>query len=323
MRKVSVTLPACGLLLAGCAIHPLPEDVTRETTYAIVQKIRCEAREALDDISVRLLRTSDYPPTLDVANRIAAKELTVIELFESKNRRKYADVLRSLSPDVTHLFQAYTTTAVTFDFNFEITEDNNHSVTAKFGLPFKTGTFGLTASADANLSRKGKRQFQVVNSFFELHELPAQYCANIAAKSGNFVYPIVGKIGIEEVFETFVDIDNNVLPGGILPAKQHNNTPTFTDTLTFTTVLDASIKPSITINPLKNGALRLSEASATFGPKRTDMHQLTLSLAKGQSIRSVEDARMTAKTLSKVNADQRRMEDLFIIPRNSVQVISR
>jgi hypothetical protein len=31
---------------AGCAIHPLPEDVTGVPTYVIAKKIRCEARTA-------------------------------------------------------------------------------------------------------------------------------------------------------------------------------------------------------------------------------------------------------------------------------------
>jgi hypothetical protein len=35
------------LMLCGCAGHPLPENVTRKSTYAIVKAIRCEAREAI------------------------------------------------------------------------------------------------------------------------------------------------------------------------------------------------------------------------------------------------------------------------------------
>lgn len=33
-------------VLAGCAIHPLPDDVTGVTTAQIVQQIRCETRDA-------------------------------------------------------------------------------------------------------------------------------------------------------------------------------------------------------------------------------------------------------------------------------------
>jgi hypothetical protein len=36
-------------VLAGCAIHPLPDDVTRKTTNDIVGQIRCEAKRAVVD----------------------------------------------------------------------------------------------------------------------------------------------------------------------------------------------------------------------------------------------------------------------------------
>ena len=35
-------------LLIGCSIHPLPDDVSRKTTYDIVEKIRCEAKAAVE-----------------------------------------------------------------------------------------------------------------------------------------------------------------------------------------------------------------------------------------------------------------------------------
>jgi hypothetical protein len=55
-------------LLSGCAIHPLPEDITGNTTLAIVQKVRCEGFAALNDISIKLLRESNYQPLLSVAD---------------------------------------------------------------------------------------------------------------------------------------------------------------------------------------------------------------------------------------------------------------
>ncbi len=33
--------------VSGCAIHPLPEDVSGVPTYVIVRQIRCEARQAI------------------------------------------------------------------------------------------------------------------------------------------------------------------------------------------------------------------------------------------------------------------------------------
>jgi hypothetical protein len=42
---VAVLAPA----LVGCSIHPLPENVTRKTTYDIVEQARCEAKRAVID----------------------------------------------------------------------------------------------------------------------------------------------------------------------------------------------------------------------------------------------------------------------------------
>src|SRR3954468_2470057 len=41
---LSVSLP-----LIGCSIHPLPDDVSRSSTYDIVQKVRCEAKAAVEE----------------------------------------------------------------------------------------------------------------------------------------------------------------------------------------------------------------------------------------------------------------------------------
>jgi hypothetical protein len=35
-------------LVMGCSMHPLPDDVSRKTTYDIVEKIRCEAKAAVE-----------------------------------------------------------------------------------------------------------------------------------------------------------------------------------------------------------------------------------------------------------------------------------
>src|ERR1700755_1171841 len=53
MRKVLSTAVVClSLIAAGCAIHPLPEDVTGVPTYYIVRQIRCETRSAVIDTAL-------------------------------------------------------------------------------------------------------------------------------------------------------------------------------------------------------------------------------------------------------------------------------
>src|SRR5215208_6823125 len=48
----SVAAIALSFLGAGCAIHPLPEDVTGVPTYYIVRQIRCEARSAVIETAI-------------------------------------------------------------------------------------------------------------------------------------------------------------------------------------------------------------------------------------------------------------------------------
>ena len=46
--------------VAGCSVHPLPDDVTRVSTYDIVDRIRCEARQAiLDYASDKMFETAE------------------------------------------------------------------------------------------------------------------------------------------------------------------------------------------------------------------------------------------------------------------------
>jgi hypothetical protein len=47
-QRCSLVLLAFQLTtLAACSAHPLPEDFSRKSTFAIVQQIRCEARAGL------------------------------------------------------------------------------------------------------------------------------------------------------------------------------------------------------------------------------------------------------------------------------------
>jgi hypothetical protein len=305
------TLAACALIVSGCAIHPLPEDTTRETTYQIVQKIRCEGREALDNISIRLFRSTNHPPSLELADLVAAGKLEVVDIFKRNSRyRKMVD------PKLVPIFQAYTLSAVTFDFNFTINEENNNLANANFRLPVANGLFTLGSAAGAKFERRGIRKFQITNSFLELHTLPREACANIAARSGDLIYPITGKIGLEEVFETFVNVDAGI---GIVA----NQATKFTDTLLFTTTFNASANPRIDLNPVSDRRFQVANASATLSAMRSDAHQVTLAIAKGELITSIslekaiEQARAAAKVRAKLNADDARVEDFFQILRDN------
>src|SRR5712691_2557835 len=61
---ISVLAP----ILASCSMHPLVDDVTRSTTFDIVEKIRCEARRAIIEHAQRLGNdtTIAYEFTFDI-----------------------------------------------------------------------------------------------------------------------------------------------------------------------------------------------------------------------------------------------------------------
>lgn len=52
------TVLALSVPLIGCSIHPLPDDVSRASTYDIVDKIRCEAKAAVEEYGRKFTNAS-------------------------------------------------------------------------------------------------------------------------------------------------------------------------------------------------------------------------------------------------------------------------
>jgi hypothetical protein len=66
MRPALAVL-ALSSLMIGCSIHPLPDDISRKSTYDIVDKIRCEAKAAVDQYATELIDASIvYTFTFDI-----------------------------------------------------------------------------------------------------------------------------------------------------------------------------------------------------------------------------------------------------------------
>src|SRR5437868_3436463 len=156
-RRFTIALLAAGLV--GCSMHPIPYDVTRVSTGDIVQRIRCEAKEGLEDI------IREYPQ----------------------------------HPILKH-------TAIGFDFKFEITEDNDLKAGALDlqHTGFREGSFTKWAFAGSSTrNRKNVRQFRVIET---LEKLSSADCFDTATRP-NWIYPIVGSIGMKEVVQTYLKIE--------------------------------------------------------------------------------------------------------------------
>jgi hypothetical protein len=213
MRNIASV--AAFFALTGCAAHPLPDDVTRTSTYDIVNQIRCEARQAV----------------------------------------------------IEHAYN-YKTASVAYEFNFDITEDNNASADGTWVLPYSLGgSFSLTANAGLNRTRHTTRNFKIVDTFEELRKMQ---CDTPALRE-NLIYPIAGDIGVYEVVRTFIKLQqiDNPKSGEVFA---------FGDTLMFTTTLFGGVQPKLVISPVTD-RFRLASADGDFSAKRNDVHTVTLALA--------------------------------------------
>lgn len=238
MRPLRVLFIAALALagLAGCSTHPIPDDVTRISTYGIVQQIRCEAGRAI----------------------------------------------RELAPN-------YTSAAIAYEFNFDITEsDKLTNGEGIFALPFSSGAgiFSLTVNAGAEKTRRGVRNFRIVDSFTEAKKAD---CANDPLRK-NLLYPIAGDIGAHEVLATFVKLQRagplvQIPPGAPAQPPSGSKPPTgevfvFADRLKFTTTLSAGATPSLKMSAVP-GRFRATSVKADLDARRIDMHQVTIAVAAG------------------------------------------
>lgn len=236
--------------LGGCALYPIPDDVSPFRTEEIVRYGRCEVRQAVLDHMVR--------------RGMITAQMTPEEIRSLIKRTKDEELLR------------LTKVAVVYSYDFNITEKNNASAGAGFSFPWSTGTLEAGGKAALDLTRVGSRVFGTEDNWGELitkSKLCDQYPWQ---RPANVLYPLTGSlgfdrltgsIGVGRVVETFINID---LQGG---AKDN-----FVDTLTFTTSVSGDANATLKLDPVPE-KFRLVSANAGIGASRLDTHKLTISLA--------------------------------------------
>lgn len=258
MRRFLV--PALGALLtpvlAGCAIHPLPDDVTGYDTYEIVAKIRCEAKEAVQNKAIALLTGSTDPRMNELAKTLAA----------DRSKFKSFEAL-PLSSAVKFFVDKYSKTAIAYEFTFDITEDNAESGQIDFLAAVTHGAVKVGVNATDDRSRQNVRHFQVSDTFGKL--VGAEIFCPESGKGPNWVYPIAGRINIAEPIKQFIDLNEFQN----LAVLKSDKVPTLTDQLTFQTTLGGSVNPQLTLSPAQHG---VADASLTASAKRIDKHLVIL-----------------------------------------------
>jgi hypothetical protein len=265
-RLFSVAGIALSFLAGGCAIHPLPEDVTGVPTYHIVRQIRCEARGAV--ISSAINGLMNYTPDPEVQQ--------IGREFED-GTRPIASLSYKLfrNPRIRDIVRLFYDTGVAYNFNLEMTEVNDLGTEINLLKPFTDSTLKVGINAGFNRQRVNTRQFTVTDTFGGLIQITDEYCKRFMVTE-NYIYPITGRIGIENMVHDFINMTLFANLGGNTPDGK--GPPTLVDALEFTTAISGSATPQVTFSPLGTG-LSVADANVTGKLSRTDLHKVTVGLA--------------------------------------------
>ena len=262
IQRIALFGLAC--LMAGCSIHPLPEDVTGVPTTEIVRKIRCEARDAVVAELLDYLHDHGYP------------DFTEDQLLSIK-LRKWREPVKSMLP-------YFEDGGLVLAFTLEMAETDGVSANADIIKPLTHGVFTLTPSAGDTVIRDNLRAFTTVDNFLELITLEydqKRYC-DFTAPGPNFQYPMVGQIGLREVVHTFLSLAlyNGLGKNQTDPTVQtalSRGTPAMADTLKFTTTIMAGLMGKVAFSTV---GTRFQDMDATINPSvmRVDTHSVIVGL---------------------------------------------
>lgn len=253
------------LCVAGCSIHPLPEDVMGRDfrTSEIVHHIRCEARAAIKSAILDYFHHTGQHDLAEIAHRLKSGE-TPFEQFSQR--------IASLPEPARSNIIKYQNAAITYDFTFDITEQNTLGAEADVVSVFSRGVFSVGPKGTSDLQRQTVRIFRANDTFGELMLIPSRRCTDDGSPE-NLLYPVAGTIGLAEMIETFVDLNQFQKLTG-----KENKVPTLTDTFKFQTTFAGSVGPQVTLAPLGQRTY-LAGASVTAAAMRKDIHQVIVALA--------------------------------------------
>lgn len=263
MRVVVVVFSG---ILGACAIHPTPDYNEAEKTRFIAKRIRCEAREAVKARFVAEARASDDRQTRDIAEKLAD------ETGFSFSQLKY----ENLDAKTRAFFSHYDGTGIAYDFLFDITESGGVGASLDLVRPLSGGSLSAGLGAGADLTRQNQRAFLLNDTFAGLlTKLSKGDCASFETGQ-NWIYPIKGDIGLAEMVNSFIDLDQT----GAL-AKGKNASPYLIDILEFTTELTVSAHPSLVLTAAgRRWQTTKFESSATgIHAGRIDKNKVTVALS--------------------------------------------
>jgi hypothetical protein len=271
--KSAASSLALALAASGCAIHPQPRDVTGVPTFEIVQRIRCETRQSV--IALTLTYASKKGDSQDQATaaRLSAE-------FDANPKASTKLSPNLFGGDVRKNLNTFWTTGVAYNFKLDMTEVNNADGSLNIGSLFGRRLFGVALTAGLDRTRENTRTFTVTDNFGEL--VKSLTGCEDELVGPNYIYPITGRIGVQDMIEAFVymSIFANLGAETTTPATVPKGPPTLVDALQFTTKISGSVNPTVAFSPVGK-ELGVTAAGVDLVASRTDLHEVTVGLALG------------------------------------------
>ncbi len=241
-------------------MHPLPEDVTRKSTFEIVEAIRCEGIRAIDALVAKGLIKENVLPQTYIGYDFQF-------LITENNNASGSGVFRYpfSSGTFTLGVSGGAERARNSDRNFRIMESfdkllEGRKLCSERG-PAPNSTYPVAGSIGLG---------EVITTYARIDGLTtlrplASKEAGSGKKSGD------DKDGEKNKRQNLAEY---------LAEESGNREPlqTFSDKLTFTTKLKGGVKPSVVLSPVP-GNFRLVEAVADLSADRTDVHKVTVAIA--------------------------------------------
>jgi hypothetical protein len=161
----------------------------------------------------------------------------------------------------------------TFQFVFQIQEDDGSGVKGSIVWPVALGTFTLGYDVGDKRTRFSDRKVTIVATFGELNYLS---CSDVDYLTVNRErdqrafrrYPMQGNIGLAEVLQEYMRVRDE--------GKLKSTGEVYSDKIQFTTTVNAVLSPSVSLT--RSFGQRIT-ADASLVASRKDIHELTLSIA--------------------------------------------
>jgi hypothetical protein len=256
------------LALAACAIHPVQKDVTGFRTVDIVDHIRCETRLAIQDKAIAMLRQygerNNNPKPIAFADDLSRKRGKIWDFVDP----------RRLDPRERAFYIRYVRTGIAYDFTFDISEDNKASAVLDPVKLITNGTVGVGLNGSGDFNRNNSRHFIVSDNFENLLFNRSLTCDD-DYRPANFAYPIAGSVGMAELLDTFIDLNEDKDLGPL----DTGSSRVFADTLTFATTLVGSVSPHIELTPVGNRWGLASPTNFAASAQRVDTHKMIIGLS--------------------------------------------